>query len=1354
MLKFTRRIALLLAIGLFAVGSLWAQSNRATITGVITDQSGAVMSGVSVTATNTATGISTPTKSGGGGAFTIPLLEVGPYQVTAEFRGFKKYVQTGIVLDVGQTVPLDIRMQLGAVTETVQVTAQPLLAKDTTMRDTVVTATDIEELPIVSQSEQRNPGFFIELVPGVHSYGTSNGTASGSGRQLDTVVNGSQSGSTEFQLDGVTIVEPGEMSGDFHPLVFPPEAVGEFQVMTLNPPAQYGAAEEAIEAFTLKSGTNPLHAQAFENIRNEDLDATNFFTNAAPQNCNAHGDPVPPSPGPAVKACRSLNKQNEFGVTVGGPIVFPHIYNGRDKTFFFGWYHGYRFAAVGNSARDTLPTASMRGGDESNILGAQIGIAACGTTGALTPCYDALGRPVYTDAIYDPGTERTVAPGAVDPVTGLTNTTGNAALIRDPFGASAANGWMPSNIIPTTRQDPLAQKIFGYFANPPACATCLDGYILNWIAGYPTNASINDYGGKVDHNIGANDRLMGDYVWWHDYAPTGSKWPGAITEGSNSYTQNDIARLSEDHIFSPTLVNHAVIGFNRSRNDSYPGAGTGWPAKLGYSGVPQTGPGSVFIEMDIGGLGNTYARQGQGYSATNDWNAEDNITWSKNRHTVKAGFSWTRMGLNQFGSTYQSSYLRFTAGGTELAGPWYNEGCGVGGGNTSGSGGCNGFGAASFLMGVVDYGQAGINTAITGSRVGHYAGYLQDDIKWSPKLTFNLGLRYDLMLPVVDAHNFFSWSDPAVENTDLGIKGAQVWATRNRRSPALTTKGAFGPRIGIAYAYNDKTVIRTSYGILYAAGGSERIQGGSFSELGYSEINPVITDTSTGYSGLIGGTVSGHSDYHMTLSGGWPIQFFPVPPFINQSLTVGQGPPSFGAWPGDGNLPSMQNYTLDVQRQMRGGIVLDVAYVGTQGRHLPSRLMNSNVMPTQYAIGSSMLYTNASGALSNYIQSPLVSDGLDANGNPNSTIPNIQGLPVVQHMPLVLGTDQYGNPMMVHAPYAGFQNTWGTTVALGQALRPFPQWTTDTVEGLSQLRDFSEVVGRSSYNALQVQARKHFSSGLSFLVSYSYSKTITNAGAAFNEFGGFTQDFYNAKGERSLSINDYPNNVVLSYEYEFPFGPGKRFANVHGPAGKVIGGWIISGVQSYVSGPPDTVSYGGGAPGYPYAGDTSFSARANVVPGVQKKSVAILTHRFDPNGTPLRNDGKPCSQVATSSNPCNYSNAYDPGTLWNGAAWSAPAPWTFGGAPVYDGSARRFGYHNEDISLIKRTAISERFNVELRADFLNIFNRTLFGFDQGGDQYGQLIGGGSIGGGIGGFGHPSGQANFPREIQFGLKLTY
>jgi hypothetical protein len=298
-----------------------------------------------------------------------------------------------------------------------------------------------------------------------------------------------------------------------------------------------------------------------------------------------------------------------------------------------------------------------------------------------------------------------------------------------------------------------------------------------------------------------------------------------------------------------------------------------------------------------------------------------------------------------------------------------------------------------------------------------------------------------------------------------------------------------------------------------------------------------------------------------------------------------------------------------------------------------------------------------------------------------------------------------------HVPFLGFESMVGGGATLGQALRPTPQYGQ---EGTSQNRRFFEGTGNSTYNALQVKVDKRFSNGLSFLVAYTWSKTLTDAESQFSEFSGFTLDPYNRKAEKALSINDYPQSLIVNYTYDLPFGPGKKFANAGGAAGKIIGGWKIAGIQQYQSGGPGIVQTGNSLA--PYAGPNGFFNRPNIAPGVDPRSAAVISGNFDP-----AKDG-----------------------LFNPAVFSTPAPFTFGNAPRTLGNARRFAYLNEDISIIKRTLITERVSVDFRADFLNVFNRVVFGLGTGGDQYGTTLGGFGV----------SSMANYPRQIQFGLKINY
>ena len=277
--KRTVVVVATLALVLFvALPQAVAQTDRGTITGTVSDQTGAVIVGAKVSATNTATRVVTETATTTSGNYTIPGLRGGTYDVSVEQTGFKRAVLTGILVQVGQTVRVDAALQIGETSQAVEVTAETVqIQTETSDRGTVVTGRDVLDLPIVGQGEQRNPAFFINLSPGVTSRGTSTPTASGSGRQLNTTVNGSPTGSLEFHLDGAQIGNVGLLSGDFRNLPFPQDAVAEFKIMTLNPPAEFGRAGLGITAFNLRTGTNEFHGSVYEYFRNEKLDARGFF---------------------------------------------------------------------------------------------------------------------------------------------------------------------------------------------------------------------------------------------------------------------------------------------------------------------------------------------------------------------------------------------------------------------------------------------------------------------------------------------------------------------------------------------------------------------------------------------------------------------------------------------------------------------------------------------------------------------------------------------------------------------------------------------------------------------------------------------------------------------------------------------------------------------------------------------------------------------------------------------------------------------------------------------------------------------------------------------------------------------
>src|SRR5437773_1944802 len=426
---FILGMAFCLCIGLCAPG--FAQINRGTIKGTVTDQSGAVVAGASVTATHVATGVDSKATTENNGSFTIPFLPPGVYRVTVEQPGFKKAVFENITLPVGDTIRQDVTLAVGEVSQTVSVEGATIL--------------------------------------------NSNG------------------------------------SGDGRIIGFPQDAVQEFKLVSNNYSAEMGRAGGGFVNFNLRSGTNEIHGSAWEFLRNDAFNANGFFTNQG-------------APDPATgKAKRSILRQNEFGVTAGGPIQ-------TDKTFAFGWYSGFRFQRGAQNTVVTMPTDAFKNGDFSQVLAEQ-------------------GRQ-----IYDPATTRTDASGNV---------------IRDPF---------PGNIIHQDRFDPVSVAFLMFFVEPTDPSKIINNYVASTLA----TRSTNQWGVKIDHNFSEKHKIFGSYLKSNYVTRGGSPYPGALDSAGIGGYPIQIFRLTYDTVLRPNLLNHAIFGFNRHtyRGESTTN-GQGIPAQIG-----------------------------------------------------------------------------------------------------------------------------------------------------------------------------------------------------------------------------------------------------------------------------------------------------------------------------------------------------------------------------------------------------------------------------------------------------------------------------------------------------------------------------------------------------------------------------------------------------------------------------------------------------------------------------------------------------------------------------------------------------------------------------------------------------
>ncbi|MFN8009746.1 MAG: TonB-dependent receptor, partial [Terriglobia bacterium] len=373
----------------------------------------------------------------------------------------------------------------------------------------------------------------------------------------------------------------------------------------------------------------------------------------------------------------------------------------------------------------TVPTDAMKQGDLSVYLGAEIGT-------------DALGRPVYQGAIYDPVTTRNVTAGQVDRATGLTAT--SDATIRDPF---------PGNIIPSNRFDRVAKNILPLFPEPTR-----PGLIYNFGSQAVNINQVDGWGTKIDHALNNNHKLFGSFVWSDLNTPGISTYPGVLSSAIPSNNNIRIFRLGADSILHPNWINHVAFGFNRWRSGTYPTADAlGWPAKIGLTGVNEEG---VFPGFTIAGQ-DYYGGTAIGYSAQSNFNINDGLSWIKGKHNFKFGFEYLKMMSNDANNSAStgSDTGSFGFNNFETALP-------------SAPPSVTGAGMASFLLGQVDSGSVFVFTSSSYERSGYYAGYAQDDFRVTPKLTLNLGLRYDLYRPTVDKWNHLAWVDRTLPNPALG----------------------------------------------------------------------------------------------------------------------------------------------------------------------------------------------------------------------------------------------------------------------------------------------------------------------------------------------------------------------------------------------------------------------------------------------------------------------------------------------------------------------------------------------------------------------------------------------------------
>jgi hypothetical protein len=863
-----------LALLLLSAAKVSAQTSG-EITGLVTDSSGAAVSGATATVTNKATGATRKVVTNSEGLYSFPSLMPGVYELKVEQAGFKTARLDNITLEVQQTARLDVKMEVGQVGETVTVTSNSaLLNAETATVGTVIENKIVTELPLNGRQYLN----LVALSPNVNVLSPAAGQAGsrqGGDRAGQSISTGGQRIFFDYYtLDGVNNTDPNFNSYIALPSI---DAIQEFKVQMGVYPAEYGHQSTQVNVLT-KSGGNAYHGALFEFLRNDAADAQPYaFTSARPK--------------------KSPFKWNDFGYELDGPVRIPKLFNGRDRLFFMSNYEALRRRQT-SQATFSVPTAKMFAGDFSELL-----------PGAV---------------IYDP-------------------------LTRQPF---------PGNIIPTNRLDPISLKLLKYYNS-----ATLPGLTNNYVQNNSAPLNRDGFVVRLDFIESPKSQWMGRYNWGDENQST----QGINRAGSKIVTNYEQYTGSNTRTITPNLVNDARFGYSRFFNSlgtlsafsnnvvaeiGIPGQNPGDPVTWGIPNIGFNGTGFV-------GIGD--ANDGPFANDNNTLQLVDKVSWLHGKHSFAFGFEYNRQNYNQIGNQFSRGLFSFQANATR---------------SPQGTGG-NAF--AEFLLGDIFTSTNAVAIADAKFRRNVYHTFVDDTWKVTPKLTLSLGLRYELTPPFTNTRgNYFTVKIPKIEfianapqadwpffvrqgeNCTDPYQGLNIrWTSTQAvcggglNNNLLETKYKnFAPRIGIAYNFDDKTVVRAGFGIFYM----QDIGNAMYFDLARNIAARVTLNSNIGTPTLF---------WNNAIPGG------------NGATAQVPPPYAFTASYDHATSYTMQ-YLLNVQRQFGNNWVIEAGYLGSVSRRLYGfQNINQAVPGTTGSIASRVPFPNFG-----VIQ--LVADGFNASYNSGS----------------------------------------------------------------------------------------------------------------------------------------------------------------------------------------------------------------------------------------------------------------------------------------------------------------------------------------------------------------------------------
>lgn len=1227
-----------------------AQLYTGSIAGTVSDASGAVIPGAHVVATDVNKGFTFPGTTDGSGHYLLRSIPPSTYNVSVEAPNFQKERKDGVVITVNLNAEVNFALKVGAESQTIDVEARgvELQTQDATTGQ-VVNRTFVNNLPLVDR-DFTNLAF---LAPGVVETNAPGASGPGSGAPINFNSNGSRNSTADLLIDGATATNfeqnSGLLSVPYTPSV---DSIEEFKVEQANFTAEMGFAGGTIINVVTRSGTNQFHGSVYEFLRNSATDANTWF--------NPTNTPIP------------ALKRNDFGFSVGGPIR-------KDKTFFFFDYEGKRQTSATNSGQMGVPSLCERGegpcpagkqglGNFSELCTLQGG--SFSSSGQCSIPSGQLWDPYSGVFSPDPAGDGSLGAGAVRstfiPFNDLSSYTsspslpGNVALQGTPFQLPAG----PGNLI-----NPAAKSLFLLFPKPTSNATDL-GTLQNsnfFSSGANTNSS-NQFDIKVDHRFSDHDLLSVRYSqeWGNS---TSFNCFGDIadpcTSGPANFTRHT-ASINHTHTFSPTLVLNVVFGYVRGF-DNAPGIKGALPSissqfsQLGLPSYLNNGFG-VLPAIQISGYssGNTGNNIGtQTFSITREGQDSAHlggaISWVHGQHEFKFGGEGRLHRINHGNPGWPAGDFSFDFSSTSQLATQFDT-------DSNGLPAAGGDGLASFLSGVGSPNQSGGGCTpcqqgfdnFVSTQSFQYAAFVQDNYRVTPKLTLNLGLRYELNLPRTERFNRMNWLDPNAPSPlhVAGLPplhGIEVFASPNDRYNYATDYKDIQPRFGFAYQLPHTFVLRGGYGIYFSTPRSGASGTGPWGFQGFNIQPPWLTtlniDHATPWNTLSNTSCLFSAPFPCTVApppgnslGAFnDIGFAAVGPIKSESL----------------NTPYEQTWSFGFQKELPAKILLDASYVGKKGTHLYlGGFREHNYVPPAAIAGMSP------NQIGNFL---------------TAQVPNPFNF---------TGSGACDRTKFICDPTSGLT---GPTIQQSQLLVPFPQY--------NGFQGDSPPIANSIYHALQVRAEKDFTHGLQFLVTYTWAKSIDNASASDDSFvflGGGTidgstlnvQNPFNLAGERAVSVFNIPQVLQISYVYQFPVGRGKLLGRDMNPIlNAIVGGWQTNGIVRINDGRP-------------------------IIPFLINGGTPIPTYnqRPDLTGRLERASGRPEDHV-------QFANFTGTSYFANPNALSSPPNFTFGTAPRTIGTALQPGAVNFDMSLFKEFPLSrihEGMRGEFRAEAFNIFNHPQF----------------------------------------------